>query len=194
VNLEKNRPAFVTPLVHLALKRGSLADAEKVLARSGVKPDVRALNDITVMVQRTGKLDDARARAELLAQALRDSPPAGSEDLAVHTAAWTTVDRLRVARFDREAAREASDTVIALLIEIAQPRAGAFQPLPNGLRGWMSHYIDHLFATDRPEAAHQVGDLIERIDQNEAPPATEGLCMPLYSQWKNLGCLFEIAP
>lgn len=194
MSLDRNRPAFVTPLVHLAMKRGSLADAEKLLARTNVKPDVRALNDFAVAVQRTGKLDEARAKAELLAQAMAASPPATAEDRGVYAAAWTTVDRLRVARFDREAAREASDAVIAALIDLAEPRGNTFHPLPGGLRGWMSRYIDHLFASDRSEAAHEIGDLVERIDQNAPPPAAEALCLPLFLQWQNLGCLFEITP
>lgn len=190
-NVDRNRPAFLSPLFHLAVKRGNLAEAEKLMARMGAPVDVRAANDVAVMVHKTGRLEDARAKAEIAAQALAARPAANEDDRAIHVAAWITVDRLRSARFDRAAAREASDAVIAGLVDIAE-RRGAFRPMPLGLRGWVSRYIDHLFATDRDAVAKEVAAMVERIDENAPPPEIDALCLPLYSTWQNLGCLLEI--
>jgi hypothetical protein len=193
LNVEKTRPAFVKPLFHLAVKRGKLADAEKLLPQMGSPVDVRGANQVAVMVHRTGKIEEARARGEVVAVAVAAHPPANEEDRAVHVAAWITVDRLRSARFDRAGAKEASDAVAAGLMDIAENR-GVFRPLPPGLRAWMSRYIDHLFATDRDTAAKEVAALVERIDENAPPPEHDALCIPLYSAWQNLGCLLEIEP
>lgn len=192
-NVERNRAAFLSPLLHLAVKRSDLAAAEKLMARMGAPVDVRAANDIAVLVARTGRIEDARARGEIAAQAMAAQPAANEDDRAIYVAAWITVDRLRSARFDRGAAREASDAVIAGLADVAE-RRGAYRPMPPGLRAWVSRYIDHLFATDRDAVAKEVASLVERIDENASPPENDALCLPLYSTWQNLGCLLEIGP
>lgn len=190
-SVEKNRPAFLAPLLHLAIRRGDLAEAEKLMAHLGAPVDVRAANDIAVLVQRTGRIEDARAKAEIAAQAMAARPAADEEERAIYVAAWITVDRLRSARFDRAAAKEASDAVIAALTDVAE-RRGNYRPMPPGLRRWITPYIDHLFATDRDAVAKEIASIVEHIDENAPPPEVDALCLPLYSTWQNLGCLLEI--
>jgi hypothetical protein len=193
IDLGRSREAFLVPLFHLAVKRGDRAEAVKLLARMGTPVDVRATHQIAVLTQKSGKADEARAQGELVVAAMAAAPPNDDETRAIHLAAWTTVDRLRSARFDRAGAREATDAVIAGLTDLAEYRGG-YRPLPPGLRGWVTRYIDHLFATDRDLIAKDVAGLVERIDENAAAPASDALCLPLYAKWRNLGCLLEISP
>ena len=189
----KGREAFLVPLFHLAVKRGNAAEAERILARMGSPVDVRAAHQVAVLTFKAGKLEEARARAQIVAEAVRALDPADDETRAIDVAAWTSVDRLRSARFDRAGALEASDAVIAGLIDLAEFRGG-YRPMPRGLRGWITRYIDHLFATDRDRVAKDIAALVERIDENSPAPETDALCLPLYIRWRNLGCLLEISP
>ncbi len=191
LNVEKARRAFLSPLFHLAVKRGDGKEAERILGQMGEAADARATHDVVVLTQRAGMPDEARAKAEMLASVLHAHAASDDDERAVRVAAWITIDRLRSARFDPAAARDASEEVVAALADVAEFR-GSFRPMPPGLRGWVSRYIDHLFATDRPDAAKAVATLIERIDENAPPPETDALCLPLYAQWQNLGCLLEI--
>lgn len=183
---------ILRPLFHLALKRGDAKEAQRMLNRMGHPPDVRATNDLAVTLHAQGKLDDARSMAERGVAAL-EKDPLDRDERALHIAAWITLDRLRVARFDRPAAALASEAVIEHVTREADMVGNSFQPLPRGIRGWIVHYQDHLFATDRDALAKQLGDLVERIDQNAPPPPNDALCLPLYrDRLQNLGCLLEL--
>ena len=178
------------PLVHLALKRGDPVEATKLVNR--IHPaDVRAANDLAVTLHKAGKLDEARDMVERAARTM-EQQPAEEADRGIYLAAWTTVDRLRVARFDRPAAAKASDAFRELLVKHAS-FDGRYRPLPRGLRATIVRYQDHLFATDRDALAKDLGDLVERMDQNAPPDPVDALCVPLYEgRWQNLGCLLEI--
>lgn len=193
IDLGRSREAFLVPLFHLAVKRGNTAEAEKIFAQMGAPVDVRAAHEIAALTFKAGKVEEAGARGEILAAAIAVRRPDDDETRAIDVAAWTTIDRLRSARHDRAAAREASDAMIAALVDLAEYR-GAYRPLSPGLRGWITRYLDHLFATDRDLVAKEVAGLVERIDENSPPSATDALCLPLYAQWRNLGCLIEISP
>jgi hypothetical protein len=190
VKLERLRPAFLVPLFHLAVKRGDEKEAARLYERMGAPIDVRAAFEMMIFATRTATPDEARAKGEVVAQAMEAKKAEDPDERAIYVAAWITIDRLRSARFDRAAAREASDAVAAGLTDLAEMR-GSYRPLPPGLRAWVSRYIDHLFATDRPDAAREVASLIERIDENAPPPPSDALCLPLFRQWQNLGCLLE---
>lgn len=178
------------PLMHLALKRGDAAEATKLLNRIH-PPDVRGANDLAVTLHRAGKLDEARDMAERAARTMAQQAP-DDADRGIHLAAWTTIDRLRVARFDRPAAAKASEAFRELLVKHAS-FDGRYRPLPRGLRATIVRYQDHLFATDRDPLAKDIGDLIERMDQNAPPDPVDALCVPLFEgKWQNLGCLLEI--
>jgi hypothetical protein len=193
IDLGRSREAFLVPLFHLAVKRGDTAEAGRILARMGTPVDVRAAHQVAVLTSRSGNADEARAKGEIVAAAIAARTPTDDETRAIDVAAWTTIDRLRSARFDRAGAREATDAVIAGLTDLAEYR-GAYRPMPPGLRGWITRYIDHLFATDRDLIAKDVAGLVERIDENAPSPDDDALCLPLYKQWRNLGCLLEISP
>lgn len=122
--LARSQPAFLSPLFHLAVKRGDGLEASKLLARMGTPLDVRAAHDMAVLTQRSGALDDAREQGDRIAQAMQARAAADDDVRAVHVAAWITIDRLRSARFDRPAAREASDAVIVAITDVAEIRGG----------------------------------------------------------------------
>ena len=180
------------PLFHLAMKRDDIGAARSLFAQMGDPVDVRAANDFAVLLHRQGKLDEARAMAERMVGPL-DKAATDEDERAIQVAAWIDIDRLRVARFDRPAAAEASNEVVELLTQHAAMVGNVFRPLPRGLRGWLLRYQDHLFATDRGDVAKQLGDMVERIDQNAPPAPNDALCLPLYrDRLQNLGCLAEI--
>ena len=182
--------AFITRLFHLAVKRGDAEEAERLVARLGAPIDVRAAHDSAVLLFRQGKLDEARGRGEVLARALASQQPIDPHGRAIHAAAWMTIDRLRTARYDREAAREASDEVVAALVGMSHRRA-RFEPLPPGLRAWILRYLDHLHDTERRLVALEIADLVQRIDEN-APSEGEAPCLPLDPALANLGCLQQL--
>ena len=185
------RPVLA-PLFHLAVKREDLTTAQGLFARMGEPIDIRAANDLAVMLHRQGKLDDARSMAERMVASL-DKAAVDDDERARQIAAWIDIDRLRVARFDRPAAAEASDAVVELLTRHADMVGNVFRPLPRGLRGWLLRYQDHLFDTDRDAVAKRIGDIVERIDQNAPPPPNDALCVSLYrDRLQNLGCMLEI--
>ena len=70
VNVEKVRPAFLSPLFHLAIKRGDAREAQRIVERMGPGADARAIHDLLVLTQASGTPDEARARAEVLAKVL----------------------------------------------------------------------------------------------------------------------------
>lgn len=179
-------------LFHLAMKRDDLKAAQAIYKQLGSAADYRAANNLAVATFRKEQRDEARALGEHAARAMARGP-AGDLDRIQHMATWMTIDRLRTARFDRDAAMEAADAVFTLLRQHAAYTGTGYRPIPGALRPWIVRYQEFLFASDRDALAKQLGDIVERIDQN-APPGPDDLpCLPLYAGGlANLGCLMDI--
>lgn len=179
------------PLIHLAIKRGDVAEGTKLLNRV-FPPDVAAANNIAVLLHGAGKLDEARDMAERAARTMAAKPTEDDAERGRYLAAWTTIDRLRVARFDRPGAGEASKAFLDLLMKHGT-FDGRYHALPRGLRAPIVRYQDFLFATDRDALAKQIGDIVERIDQNAPPDPNDALCVRISEdRLQNLGCMLEI--
>ena len=180
---------FIERMTLLAAARGSAADTEKLLARTGALEDPDSMDitlaiDLVLLHVREGKPEKARALAEKLARRLAVRPP-NPEELPVYVIGWIAIDRLRTQNVELTRAREATRA----LVETLKSWVEWGRPMPAGPRAWIGRYVDHLFDSERSLIAQEIGDLMERIDERAPPPEDRSPCVPLDANFSSLGCL-----
>jgi tetratricopeptide (TPR) repeat protein len=186
---------FLSRLGYIAAARENRAEAEQLFSRMGGVDNPRAMDlrlatQLVLLLQKEGKVDQARALGEKIVPRLEGGMPA-AEEMPFHLVGWIVVDRLRTANVEIGRAKEASDAFVAALTALAEASIPLRQPLPPGLRGWITRYIDHLYDSDRSLVAKQVADLVGRIDEVALPADDRAPCLLLDPLFPALGCLAD---
>jgi hypothetical protein len=180
--------------LYIAAAREDAVEAENLFSRVGglnnpEAMDIRMATNLAVLLQRAGQPDKARALAEKMALRLNSHEPE-LDEMPFHLVGWIVLDRVRTANVEIVRARQASDAFVATLAALAERAITSQQPLPNGLRPWITRYVDHLYDSGRTLVAQKAADLVSRIDEVAAPDESAG-CMKLDPQYPALGCLAD---
>ena len=186
---------FYSRLLFIAAARDNLPDALKLYDRMNAGGSVATLDpyataELAVMLERAGKPAEARAMGEKLAARLAARRPE-PEELPIYLAGWIIVDRARTENVEINHAKEASDAFVALMNTLAETLIPPRQPLPPGVRTWVTRYVDHLYDSDRSVVAKEVAELVVRIDEVAATDDDKRSCIPLDAALPTLGCLAD---
>jgi hypothetical protein len=185
---------FVDRMLFISAALQNVPELEKQLARfGGLEPqtmNLRLALHLAILMQRAGRLDDARALAEKIAVRLASRAPE-LEEIPFHAIGWIVVDRVRSANVELTRAKAASDAFTGAFTDIAGTAINTRQPLNPGLRAWIARYVDHLYDTERTLVAQAIGDLVERIDEVAPSSDDKDACLLLDPFFPTLGCLAD---